>query len=310
MPLANVKYVDPTPLFDSDGRPQQHWSKVEGPFQSFELLDRTRDIENISGRESQFEIDTCGFAVHHWPVQDGTFANEEAIRSVYYPQVEQLLCKKLPGNVKKIVIFDHTLRQMRKDSLRKPVMQVHVDQTAEAATARVRRHLPPAEAEALLKGRYSLINVWRPIGNPAIEYPLAALDWRTLSPEDFVYVDLLYPVRDDREQNGDDNDNDDDRGREVIPPSESLSSTEGYEVKGGTYGIAPSEKHKFYYVKNMTPDSTMLIKCADSKGPGLPDGTLSSTASCCPHTAFEDPETPADAPSRRSIEVRCLVFFR
>jgi hypothetical protein len=164
---------------------------------------------------------------------------------------------------------------------------------------------PSAEGEDLLRGRYSLINVWRPIGNPAIEYPLAALDWRTLSPEDLVYVDLLYPVR-DREQTDDE---DDDRGCENVPASDSLSSTEGYEVKSGTYGIAPSEKHKFYYVKNMTPDSTMLIKCADSKGPGLPDGTLSSTASCCPHIAFEDPETPADAPGRRRIEVRCLVFF-
>lgn len=302
MPLANVKYVDPTPLFGNDGRQQQHWSKVEGPFQSFKLLDRTRAIEDISGRGSQFDIDACGFAVHHWPVRDGWFANEEAIKSGYYPRVEELLHQKLPGSVKKVVIFDHTMRQMKADSLRKPVMQVHVDQTAEAAEARVRRHLPSDEAGALLKGRYSLINVWRPIGNPAMEYPLAALDWRTLSPEDFVYVDLLYPVR-DREQTGDD-----DRGREVIPESDSLTSTEGYEVKGGTYGIAPNENHKFYYVKNMTPDSTMLLKCADSKGPGLPDGTI-TTASCCPHTAFEDPETLANAPSRRSIEVRCLVFF-
>jgi hypothetical protein len=302
MPLANIKYVDPAPLYDSRGRPQQHWSKVEGPFQSFELLDRTRTIENISGRESQFEIDTCGFAVQHWPVRNALFANEDSIRSGYYPQVEELLYKELPGKVKKVIIFDHTLRQMKMDSLRKPVMQVHVDQTAEAAEARVRRHLPSDEAEQLLKGRYSLINVWRPIGNPAMEYPLAVLDWRTLSREDFVHVDLLYPIR-DRVKTGDD-----DRGLEVIPKPESLTSTAGYEVKGGTYGIAPNEHHKFYYVKNMTPDSTMLMKCADSKGPGLPNGTT-TLASCCPHTAFIDPETPANAPSRRSIEVRCLVFF-
>lgn len=149
MPLANVKYVDPTPLFGSDGQRQQHWSKVEGPFQSFELLDRTRNIEDISGKESQFQIDTCGFAVHHWPLQDGTFANEEVIRSEYYPQVEELLRQKLPGNVKKIVIFDHTLRSV--------------------------------EAEDLLRGRYSLINVWRPIGNLFFIPP--ALDlrvWRSI----------------------------------------------------------------------------------------------------------------------------------
>ncbi|CZT20365.1 related to 7alpha-cephem-methoxylase P8 chain [Ramularia collo-cygni] len=187
MPLATVKYVDPTPHTDNKGNQTNHWSKVEGPFQSFNLLDRTRNIQDISQTKSHFEIDTCGFAVHHWPIQQEVFANnEETIKATYYPQVEELLHEKLPGKIHKIVIFDHTFRQMDKDSPRKPVMQVHVDQTAEAAKARVQRHLPPDEAEILLQSRYSLINVWRPVGNPVWEYPLAVLDWRSLAPEDFV----------------------------------------------------------------------------------------------------------------------------
>jgi hypothetical protein len=302
MPVATVKYVDPAPLHDLDGQVQPHWSKVEGPFQSFELLERNVDIKNISGRESDFEIDTVGFAVHHSPVTDAMFADERAIREEYYPVVENLLRSKL-DNVHRVVIFDHTLRQMVKESLRKPVMQVHVDQTAEAAELRVRRHMPSAEAECLLKSRYALVNVWRPIGNPALEYPLAMVDWRTLLADDFVRVDLLYPVRDS------DHTGDDDRGLEAIPSMQSLRSTEGYEVKGATYGIAPNGRHAFYYVRNMTPDTAIVFKCADSQGPPLPDG-LNMTASCCAHTAFVDPETPANAPSRRSIEVRCLVFFK
>jgi hypothetical protein len=85
-------------------------------------------------------------------------------------------------------------------------------------------------------------------------------------------------------------------------------STEGYEVKGETFNGAPNEKHQFYYAKNMLPDGVMLLKCFDLRGEGMSDG-IPGMAVRTPHTAFEDPETPADAPGRQSIEVRCLVFY-
>ena len=70
-----------------------------------------------------------------------------------------MLKRRLPG-VKKVVIFDHTIRRRVKDAPRQLVQQVHVDQTPGAAEAYVRRHLPADEAEELLKGRYQIINVW------------------------------------------------------------------------------------------------------------------------------------------------------
>lgn len=210
-----------------------------------------------------------------------------------------MLRAKLPGDIEKVVVFDRTLRQMEEGTARKPVMQVHVDQTAKAAEARVRRHLEEGEIEDLLKLRHALINVWRPI-TPAIEYPLAVVDWRSTSAEDYVEVDLLYPIETRSE---------DEAGLEMAPEKATLSSMKGYEVKGETYGVAPNDSHKFFYLKNMQPEWTMFIKCHDSKGPGLPNG-VGNVASCCPHTAFVDPETPINAPLRRSIEVRCLVFFR
>jgi hypothetical protein len=85
-------------------------------------------------------------------------------------------------------------------------------------------------------------------------------------------------------------------------------TTEGYEVKGETFNLALNEKHKFYYVKDMVPDEVMLLKCFDSRGEGMNNG-IPGLAVRTPHTAFEDPETPADAPGRQSIEVRCLVFY-
>jgi len=301
MTTGTFKYIDRTSYVESDEAFVKPWAKVDGPGYSFRLSDYERSVENIRGQESKFSTDTSGFAVYNYPAQEKAFTDEKSVRDGYYAEVEALLRKKLPG-VKKVVIFDHTIRRREKSSPRQPVQQVHVDQTPRAAEARVRRHLPEEEAEELLKGRYQIINVWRPIANPASDFPLAVIDWRSTAPTDLIKVDLLYPKR-----NADGVEDNDDRGKEALPDPNSASSTEGYEVKGETYTVAPNENHRFFYMKDMTPEEVMFIKCFDSFSqvnggkPGLADYT--------PHTAFVDPQTPADAPGRQSIEIRCLVFY-
>ncbi|KAI0036518.1 hypothetical protein K488DRAFT_67538 [Vararia minispora EC-137] len=69
--------------------------------------------------------------------------------------------------------------------------------------------------------------------------------------------------------------------------------------EGSTFSIKHSPSHKWYYLADQTPDEVILIKCWDS------DLTKSLLAA---HTAFTDNTSPADAPDRQSIEVRCLVF--
>ena len=51
----------------------------------------------------------------------------------------------------------------------------------------------------------------------------------------------------------------------------------------------------------MQADEIVLIRCFDSSL----DGPHRFSA----HGAFDDPNSPADAPPRESIEVRTLVFF-
>ncbi|KAF2432688.1 hypothetical protein EJ08DRAFT_108889 [Tothia fuscella] len=300
MTTATFKYIDPTSYTESTEPFIKPWAKVDGPGTSFKMTDRQRSVENLRGQESKFSTDNSGFAVHKSPAKEKSFTDETKIREQYYPEVEKLLREKLPG-VKKVTIFDHTIRRRIKDAPRQPVQSVHVDQTPGAAEARVRRHLPAEEAEELLMGRYQIVNVWRPIENPASDFPLGFIDWRSTSPKDFAKVDLLYPKR------SEDFDGDD-RGKEAIPDPTSYTSTTGYEIKGETYSVAPNEGHKFYYVKDMTPDEAIFLKCFDSRGEGLPQG-IKGIARGTPHTAFVDPDTPADAPGRQSIEVRCLVFY-
>jgi hypothetical protein len=298
MTTATFKYIDPSSY---QGKP---WSKVDGPGTSFKLIDRDRKVFNIRGEEDKFSTDNSGFAVYRDPAKEKLFTDDAAIRNGYYAEVEAMLRKRLPG-VKKVVIFDHTIRRRVKDAPRQPVQQVHVDQTPTAAEVRVRRHLPKDEAEELLKGRYQIVNVWRPIEHPASDFPLAVIDWRTTKADDFIKVDLLYPKRETKGVNGVD---DDDRGKEKLPDPNAYNSTEGYEVKGETYGVAPNEEHKFYYMKDMVPEEVMLLKCFDSRGDGL-EGGIKGLAVRTPHTAFVDPNTPRDAPGRQSIEVRCLIFY-
>ncbi len=299
MTTAIFKYIQPGTYAESSEPFIKPWSKVDGPGYSFKLSDHTRSVANLRGQEPLFSTNTSGFSVHHAPAHETTFQDDSAIRTGYYAEVEALLRSELPG-IKKVVIFDHTIRRRTKASPRQPVQQVHVDQTPGAAEVRVRRHVLPEEAEALLKGRYQIINVWRPIENPASDFPLALVDWRSTKPEDFVKVDLLYPKDSTADVNA--------SGKEVAPDPASSESTAGYEIKGETYGVAPNEGHRFYYVKDMTPEEAMFIKCFDSRGQGMPLGR-EGLARCTPHTAFVDPETPKDASGRQSIEVRCLVFY-
>ena len=59
--------------------------------------------------------------------------------------------------------------------------------------------------------------------------------------------------------------------------------------------------HRWLYFPEMEPSEVLLLKCFDS----ATDGRARFTA----HTAFDDPNTPADVEARESIEVRTLAFF-
>lgn len=229
MTTGVFRYIDPAAV-DSDP-----WAKVDTDVTSFQRVERKRSVANIRDvGADQFGIDVSGFAVYHSPsgADPAIFfaPDDTAVRRRYYPEVERLLRDKLqvgPNKVKKVVIFDHTIRRHDPSSARQPVQQVHVDQTPKAAEARVRRHVPADEVDELLGGRFQLINVWRPIGHPATDFPLAVVDWRTTAPEDLVKVVLLYPTR-----NRDVGDENDDRGKEVLPDPDKAKDTTGYEVRG------------------------------------------------------------------------------
>ena len=73
------------------------------------------------------------------------------------------------------------------------------------------------------------------------------------------------------------------------------------ERTGETYAVKHNPAHRWFYVSALAADEALLLKCYDSAEDG--------TARFAPHSAFEDPTTPPDAPPRESIELRTFVFY-
>ena len=73
------------------------------------------------------------------------------------------------------------------------------------------------------------------------------------------------------------------------------------ERTGEIFVMRHSDSHRWWYFPGMTPDQALLLKTYDSETDGR--------ARFMGHTAFEDPNTPADALTRQSIELRAMAFF-
>ncbi|MDO8431580.1 MAG: CmcJ/NvfI family oxidoreductase [Candidatus Binatus sp.] len=69
---------------------------------------------------------------------------------------------------------------------------------------------------------------------------------------------------------------------------------------GEVYSVAYNPNHKWYYIPHQRNDEVLLLKCYDSDG---------RAARFTAHSAFADPTSPPDAPSRESIEARTIAFF-
>ncbi|KAE8347658.1 hypothetical protein BDV24DRAFT_170725 [Aspergillus arachidicola] len=212
-------------------------------------------VHDVSGHELDYTLDKNGFQYYYHESREKDFLDDEKIAREYYPETEQLL--KDATGASRVFIFDHTIRRAPKDvraqstPQRGPVQRVHIDQSYEAAKNRVSYHLPE-EAPELLKGRYQIINVWRPI-KPILKDPLTVGDAHTLPDSDLVGIKLIYPNR-----------------------------------EGETYAVKPNPDVKWYYRYGQTPDLVTLIKCFDSKTDGRAR-RVPHSAFVNPETVNEEP---------------------
>merc|ERR1711998_715677 len=64
---------------------------------------------------------------------------------------------------------------------------------------------------------------------------------------------------------------------------------------------ASADEHRWFYFPYMGKDELLIFKQYDSDP--------NARVRYCFHTAFNDPNAPADAPARQSIEVRAVALF-
>jgi hypothetical protein len=206
------------------------------PRVSGRFVAQTMPIRNGRAVEDEFSLDMQGFELHRHDTAVVDFYDREEVQRVYYPEVERLL--KAATGAAKVVIFDHQVRclpmaQRGERGAREYAKVVHNDYTANSGPRRVRDHLPPAEAEELLRHRFAEINVWRPIRGPVESSPLAVCDARSIAPYDFVPSALVYP-----------------------------------DKVGETYRFKHNPNHRWFYFPFLERSEAILLKCYDSKEDG------------------------------------------
>jgi hypothetical protein len=88
----------------------------------------------------------------------------------------------------------------------------------------------------------------------------------------------------------------------TVSPQELVATEMRYPDRTGeTYALAYGPSHRWFYVPQMRAGEALLMKTYDS----ATDGRARFT----PHSAFDLPATPRDAPRRESIETRILLSF-
>jgi hypothetical protein len=125
------------------------------------------------------------------------------------------------------------------------------------------------KADYWFSKRVVLMNFWRPI-TTVYRSPLALCDASTVSPDDLYDSEIRGGLDD--------------------------------ATRGSLYGfnLSYNPAHRWYFVNQMRPDEMLAFKLYDSDA---------SQPQFTGHTAFNDPDTPADAPPRHSMEVRTVAFI-
>jgi hypothetical protein len=229
--------------FDAD-------KKRTGKYQEYKV-----PIYDGRAAAEQASLDREGFIFVRHDTKMKDFYDENEVRSVYYPEIEQLV--KEASGARRVLVFDHTLRSadtaMREaKQISGPVRNAHNDYTEWSGPQRV-RDLLPQEAEELLKHRFAVVQVWRPIRHPVQREPLAIADARSIGVKELFASSRVYPDR-----------------------------------VGEVYHCAFNPEHRWYYFPEMQRHEAIVFKTFDS----IKDGRARWTAHSAFDDPTSPPEAP------------------
>lgn len=174
------------------------------PWQNCEYDMRAMQITDARGFSAAPSVHTEGFELWDAPSAVTDFSDEKAIVKIYYGEMAALACRVT--GARHAYVFDHLVRKReagrpaltfgRRGNHNKVASngRVHNDYTEESGQGRMRMVLQQADAAAAV-GRFSIVNIWRSIGGPIVDTPLAVVDSRTVFAADLVAGEVRYAGR-------------------------------------------------------------------------------------------------------------------
>ena len=232
-------------------------------------------VSNMRAAGGGFSLDREGFTLASAPTGVRDFYDRDEVCRGYVAEARELV-RSLTGCAATALLNSPVVRVSGRAGPRPAGTTftgdfAHADFSAAAAAAMLRRNLPPAAAEARLRGpRFAVFNVWRTFSGPPQDVPLALCDTRSVAPQDKQFCEIT------------------------------MKSAAGDLLTWENITYYHNQAHRWWYCPDMTRDEAYVFRSFDS----APDH-----AEQVPHSAFVNESCPASAPPRASVEVRVFAFY-
>ena len=245
------------------------------PRENCEYEQHLMSINDARSMSPQPSVHREGFELWDAPSAVTDFLDEAAIVSVYYKEMIELACAVT--GARRAYVFDHQVRQRESG---RPALTFgrHGDGSRPAAAGRIHNDY------SQVSGRTRMANVLNDPGAVAAAGRFSIVNiWRSIKGP---ILDTPLAVCDARTV----------RAVDLVP-----GEVRYPKRTGELYLVEHSPRHRWSYFSAMDRHEALVFKQYDSQVDGV--------ARFTPHSAFDLPDTPPDAPLRESIEIRCLVLY-
>ena len=224
-------------------------------------------------RADSFSLDKEGFALHSFTTTFDQWNDDAVVAKSFYPEVVEFL--KNTQGAKRVLVFDHTIRS-KANASKKLTQETGTSQRAPVSLVHCdyTAESGPLRVQQLM-GDEAKDLLSRRVAFFNVWKPIH----RVVEEQPLAMCDVTSS-----------------------PPEDFFKLYLRYRDRNGeNYVMRHSSNHKWWYFPKMTPEQVVVLKTFDSETDGR--------ARFVGHSAFDDPTSPPDAPSRESVEIRTIAFF-
>ena len=232
----------------------------------------TMPIQDGWSHAANFSTDREGFALRDFASSFTAWDDDAAIHARFYDEVIAFV--RAATGARRVMVFDHTIR------------------------TKANAHQQTAETTTTQRAPVMLVHCdYTPASGPLRVRQLLPEEAGTLLAGRVAFYNIWKPLRRKVEE-------------KPLAMCDATSTVEPDFIRlalryrdrdGEIFVLRHAPKHHWWYFPRMPPDQALLLKTYDSEQNGR--------ARFLGHSAFDDPDTPPDAPPRESIELRTIAFF-